>query len=812
MKAKISRGGGFRGALAYVHDKVGSERVGGNMSGQTVSELTREFGITKKLRPDCKNPVWHCSLALPKGERVSPEKWGAMALDFMREMGMDPSIYMYDVQRHSDTEYDHIHIVASRIGLNGQLWHGQNDVFKAVDATQRLEKMHGLTLTPGFDPEHKKERKSLTAAEINMGVRMEAKPPRQVCQEAIDAVLRYGGVISAPEFIRRLESFGVRAVPSVASTGTMNGFSFETEGIPFTGSKLGESYKWKQLQTRGIEYVKDRDFEELANARRLAGERIADTGGARPEQPEARPGDQPGQELGAVAGAGGRPGEPGIVESGPADQVARPGADSTTGVRQDRPGAADDVGRIDPGDGQSSGGRDAGEGGGAGRVNQSADLGDGGYVQGRQNLDGYSEDGDRENLSIAADADPGSDGRSDSDADGGASTDTGSGQGAPERVADVFTDGRSGDVGGAPSAGWSSRSKVAGRKAPAPRVSDADRIHAKTIDPTDYLESQGYQVRKEGRHLSVRQHGDEVYRATRKDDGHFVFCDSHENGVGDSIALVQELEPGITFSDAVYRLAGAPSVTTAMRPAPAPQAPRPAPTMPPQSDDDVRRGREYLSSRGISLETVMEAEKAGMLRYAGGGVLFVGRDESGAALNVTKRAIDASAEVQKRDLRGTDKRHPQHMPGATDTVLIVEGGVDALAAVDIAKRKKRPAPTVLVSGGANVRSWIETPWVQKILRLARRVIVAFERESAVDVQARTDAAHELQIQRLQEVCAAAVEPWHPPPGVKDMAALNLRQRNAGAGGTGDDTGQGQGQGGHGQGQGQSGGHYPRMRG
>ena len=139
MKAKISRGGGFRGVLNYVLDKGEAEIVGGNMSGQTPQELAREFGITKKLRPDCKNPVWHCSLTAPKGERLSRRKWHELGADFMIEMGMDPANFLYLSGRHSDTDYDHIHIVASRIGLDGQLWHGQNDVFKAIKATQKLE-------------------------------------------------------------------------------------------------------------------------------------------------------------------------------------------------------------------------------------------------------------------------------------------------------------------------------------------------------------------------------------------------------------------------------------------------------------------------------------------------------------------------------------------------------------------------------------------------------------------------------------------------------------------------------------------------
>ena len=89
------------------------------------------------------------------------------------------------------------------------------------------------------------------------------------------------------------------------------------------------------------------------------------------------------------------------------------------------------------------------------------------------------------------------------------------------------------------------------------------------------------------------------------------------------------------------------------------------------------------------------------------------------------------------------------LPGASETVLVVEGGVDALAAHDIARRQGRPAPTVLVSGGANVRAWMQTPWVQAVLQLAKKIIVAFEREAKAEVQLKTDAAHQVQIDRLR---------------------------------------------------------------
>lgn len=793
MKAKISRGSGFRGVLNYVLDKGEAGIVGGNMSGQTPQELAREFGITKKLRPDCKNPVWHCSLSAPRGERLSGEKWYELSVDFMIEMGMDPANFLYSVARHSDTDYDHIHIVASRIGLDGQLWHGQNDVFKAIKATQKLEQRHGLTLTPGLDLGVKKERKSLTHGELNMAIRTEVKPPRMVCQEAIDAVLQSEGVMSAPEFIERLEALGVRAVPNIASTGTLNGFSFEAEGVAFTGSKLGDLYKWAKLQQRGIEYVKDRDFAALADARRRAGERAAAGPNAGADSGAPGPDRTPGAGSGAVAPVGSRPGDGGHAGTGSGATDVGASESGAASIRPSDSSAAPELGAAGPGADQPGSGSNGAEGRGAGQdLGGSGTPGAGLEVEHRQH--GSQQQGD-------AGPAPGSGQRSQGGGRADAKQQPGAGQpgreGAPESVGDTGPDVGRSDPGGAPRGGWASRFKQASagkRRDPAAgrpaqpagaqidpkraRVAESDRVEAREIDPTPYLESQGFDVTREGRHLSVRLHGDEVYRVTRKDDGHWVTCDCFENGIGDNIALVQELEPGAGFAESVYRLSGAPSVVATATSRPRPAAPPPVrkpPRMPSQNAADLRRGRAYLEARGISLETIEQAEAAGMLRYSARGVLFVGRDDAGTAQNITRRATDASELVQKRDLAGTDKRHPPMLRGSSEAVLVVEGGADALAAHDVARRAGRPLPTVLVSGGANVRSWIETPWVQKVLKLAKKVIVAFERESTQEKQAKTDLAHEKQIQRLQEVCSAQVTGWMPPEGIKDMAALNLHQ-------------------------------------
>ncbi|RYE63620.1 MAG: relaxase, partial [Oxalobacteraceae bacterium] len=268
MKAKVTRGGGFRGALNYAFDKVKAaagdkeaERVGGNMDGADPQELSAEFAVVRQLRPDIEKPVWHCSLSLPAGERLDSERWAAVAEDFMKHMEFDPASTPYVAVRHNDTKHDHIHIIASRIGLDGQVWHGKWEARRAIEATQALERTHGLTLTPGLG-EAKAERKASTADEIGMADHRGELTPRERLQRAIDTAIK--DKPSAAELAERLEAAGVTVRANIASTGRMNGFSFEVDGLAYKGADLGAAYKWKGLQDRGVTYDASRDGEALS--------------------------------------------------------------------------------------------------------------------------------------------------------------------------------------------------------------------------------------------------------------------------------------------------------------------------------------------------------------------------------------------------------------------------------------------------------------------------------------------------------------------------------------------------------------------
>lgn len=289
MKAKISRGGGFYGLLKYVHGPGEDNHPGravpvigaGNVLGNDPRALAREFAVSRKLRPDIKKPVWHCSLSLPPGEKLSDERWAEIARDFLTRMGLDPDARQWHCARHIDTEHDHIHLVVSRVALDASVWHGKNDVRQAIQVTQDMEKAFGLKLTPGFDEGG--EQKSLTKAEVGRRRRTGKVPDRLVLQTKITAARK-----DCPDFatfVARCHRNGIEIIPN-GKSGQVGGISFRLRGgDPFSGSSLGKAYKWQRI-AEDTSFDPDRDAELIAKLREEAAA-SREAGSIGPGGPEA---------------------------------------------------------------------------------------------------------------------------------------------------------------------------------------------------------------------------------------------------------------------------------------------------------------------------------------------------------------------------------------------------------------------------------------------------------------------------------------------------------------------------------------------
>lgn len=277
---KISRGKNFSGVVLYAlkpssHHKCTPYVIGGNMDGSDAGDLIAEFDATKTLRPDVAKPVWHNSLRLPKNEAMTDAQWSGIADDYMSRMGFSET-HLRCYVLHDDAAGQHIHIIASRIDLsNRSLYLGKNENLISTRIIQQLEIDHHLTKTKGSElvaspspaslsrksPPQKPiiaipKPKKLSRNEAMMEKYKGELSPKSVIQEALEALLV--DKPSTTDFVMQLAANNIKALPNIASTGKMNGFSFEYQGIAFKASQLGKGYSWSDLQN-GLDYQPERD-------------------------------------------------------------------------------------------------------------------------------------------------------------------------------------------------------------------------------------------------------------------------------------------------------------------------------------------------------------------------------------------------------------------------------------------------------------------------------------------------------------------------------------------------------------------------
>lgn len=283
MKGNVAKSGkSFKNRVGYIL-KDDHTFICSNMASDynNVSDLTDEFKTVSSFRQDIKKPVFHAFLSLPKNEHLTDEQWQEIAKDYLKEMNIDIDKHQYICVRHNDTDNEHIHIVANRVGLDGSVWLGQHSAFNTIAACERLEVKHCLTITQGLKGQ-KSEVSAPTKNEIEQALRTGEKPARIVLQNALQAAML--GKPDLQTFIDRVQAVGIEPRFNVASTGNVAGCSFSVGDVAFKGSQLGKKFSWNTIKSK-VKYDKNRDDELI---RRFAARKTDDENsiGRSPTEPD----------------------------------------------------------------------------------------------------------------------------------------------------------------------------------------------------------------------------------------------------------------------------------------------------------------------------------------------------------------------------------------------------------------------------------------------------------------------------------------------------------------------------------------------
>ncbi|MEA5599261.1 relaxase/mobilization nuclease domain-containing protein [Rivularia sp. UHCC 0363] len=281
----------FRSTLEYALEKEEAEIIDSNMGGYNPRQLAREFGAARRMRPNFQRACGHIILSLPHREASHPqgeyhehlddEKYALIARRWLKEMqflgdGLHKSQYV--IARHQDTDHEHIHIIASRIRMDGSVVPDSWDYRRSEVVVRQLEQEFGLEPTRCSNERVAQKVKQKLNIETTVGERsaqtkkqkhhFSGKPPvKQLLADAIDEATSDQPTVT--ELIARLQQQDITVHPSFSTKGKFkNAIAFSMNGVKMAGWKLGKAYSFPGLQRRkGVDYNLERDIPALRAAR-----------------------------------------------------------------------------------------------------------------------------------------------------------------------------------------------------------------------------------------------------------------------------------------------------------------------------------------------------------------------------------------------------------------------------------------------------------------------------------------------------------------------------------------------------------------
>lgn len=268
MVPNVTVGASLREALEYDQSpKDGEPRaewIAGTLVG-TPREMATQASYFRSLRPDCKKPVWRCSISLPPSDgRRTLQKWESIVTDFLHEMGI-PQNAAWCAIRHFDRAHDHAHLTVLRTLPDGSLWNQEHSARRAIKVCEKLELVHNLN-THSRSP-IPKDRPS--RAEIEISKRKGTPMSREKIQNSVNRILdNHPDGIDFAHLQKLLAAEGIGVQP-YAPGGDLKGVSYHYDSFKWPGSKIGRDFS-AGLTQRGVRYGAkgEKDIPALARPTR----------------------------------------------------------------------------------------------------------------------------------------------------------------------------------------------------------------------------------------------------------------------------------------------------------------------------------------------------------------------------------------------------------------------------------------------------------------------------------------------------------------------------------------------------------------
>ena len=190
----------------------------------------------------CRNKFLRIEIGIaPKDEKRLPvsELMGIAHL-FAKRMELDN--HQWVAVTHKDTDNRHIHIIANRISLFGEVYDTTFVSNKAARVAEEISREKGLTIAKEIKAERKYQK-----AKVSQTREQAKKVVQQICYALLDKY-KGTGVTGHSMFLYELNKNGITIERMKNKQGKVYGLKFSFNGQSFKASEIGREFGYHSLQ------------------------------------------------------------------------------------------------------------------------------------------------------------------------------------------------------------------------------------------------------------------------------------------------------------------------------------------------------------------------------------------------------------------------------------------------------------------------------------------------------------------------------------------------------------------------------------
>ena len=231
-------------ALEYIfrEGKLGNRLAFHNLCSREPKAIYEEMKMVSDYNSRCRNKFLRIEIGIaPKDEkRLNIESVRKLALNFARQMGLED--HQWVAVTHKDTDNMHIHIIANRISLYGEVYDTTFVSNKAARVAEELSRKYGMTIAKEVKAErkHQKSKANLTREQTKQQV-------QKICYALLDKY-KGTGITGHSMFLYELNKSGVVIERMKNKQGKVYGLKFSFGGQSFKASENGREFGYCSLQ------------------------------------------------------------------------------------------------------------------------------------------------------------------------------------------------------------------------------------------------------------------------------------------------------------------------------------------------------------------------------------------------------------------------------------------------------------------------------------------------------------------------------------------------------------------------------------